>query len=36
MDFVEPLNIVTDFQYAETVVLNIEIAEFIPDKRELS
>ena len=31
MDFNEPLNIVTDSQYAERVVLHIETAEFIPD-----
>ncbi|KAL6093193.1 hypothetical protein STEG23_016117 [Scotinomys teguina] len=36
MDFTEPLNIVTDSQYAERVVLHIETAEFIPDNTELS
>ena len=36
MVFKEPLNIVTDSQYAETVVLHIEIAEFIPDNTELT
>ncbi|KAL6082528.1 hypothetical protein STEG23_004612 [Scotinomys teguina] len=35
MDFTEPLNIVTDSQYAERVVLHIETAEFIPDNTEL-
>ncbi|KAL6084245.1 hypothetical protein STEG23_037991, partial [Scotinomys teguina] len=32
----EPLNIVTDSQYAERVVLHIETAEFIPDESELT
>ncbi|KAL6058683.1 hypothetical protein STEG23_035832, partial [Scotinomys teguina] len=36
MDFTEPLNIVTDSQFAERVVLHIETAEFIPDNRELT
>ncbi|KAL6043499.1 hypothetical protein STEG23_013971, partial [Scotinomys teguina] len=36
MDFTEPLNIVTDSQYAERVVLHIETAEFIPDNTELT
>ncbi|KAL6031758.1 hypothetical protein STEG23_037209 [Scotinomys teguina] len=36
MDFSEPLNIVTDSQYAERVVLRIETAEFIPDESELT
>ncbi|KAL6061183.1 hypothetical protein STEG23_011259, partial [Scotinomys teguina] len=36
MDFTEPLNIVTDSQYAERVVLHIETAEFIPDSTELT
>ncbi|EGV93609.1 HERV-K_3q27.3 provirus ancestral Pol protein [Cricetulus griseus] len=36
MDFTEPLNIVTDSQYAERVVLHIEPAEFIPDDTELT
>ncbi|KAL6088337.1 hypothetical protein STEG23_010771, partial [Scotinomys teguina] len=36
MDFSEPLNIVTDSQYAERVVLHIETAEFIPDESELT
>ena len=33
--FKEPLNIVTDLQYAERVILHIETAEFIPDDTEL-
>ncbi|KAL6032267.1 hypothetical protein STEG23_036677, partial [Scotinomys teguina] len=36
MDFSEPLNIVTDSQYAERVVLHIETAKFIPDESELT
>ncbi|KAL6092317.1 hypothetical protein STEG23_003249, partial [Scotinomys teguina] len=36
MDFSEPLNIVTDSQYAERVVLHIDTAEFIPDESELT
>ncbi|KAL6093039.1 hypothetical protein STEG23_031351, partial [Scotinomys teguina] len=36
MDFLEPLNIVTDSQYVERVVLHIETAEFIPDESELT
>ncbi|KAL6059743.1 hypothetical protein STEG23_009665, partial [Scotinomys teguina] len=36
MDFSEPVNIVTDSQYAERVVLHIETAEFIPDESELT
>ncbi|KAL6070467.1 hypothetical protein STEG23_006054, partial [Scotinomys teguina] len=36
MDFTEPLNIVTDSQYTERVVLHIETAEFIPDNTELT
>ncbi|KAL6030268.1 hypothetical protein STEG23_031665, partial [Scotinomys teguina] len=36
MDFTEPLNIATDSQYAERVVLHIETAEFIPDNTELT
>ncbi|KAL6031193.1 hypothetical protein STEG23_024783, partial [Scotinomys teguina] len=36
MDFSKPLNIVTDSQYAERVVLHIETAEFIPDESELT
>ncbi|KAL6085603.1 hypothetical protein STEG23_025074 [Scotinomys teguina] len=36
MDFSEPLNIVTDSQYTERVVLHIETAEFIPDESELT
>ncbi|KAL6087838.1 hypothetical protein STEG23_011789 [Scotinomys teguina] len=36
MDFSESLNIVTDSQYAERVVLHIETAEFIPDESELT
>ena len=35
-DFQESLNIVTDFQYAETVVLHIETAKLIPDDSELT
>ncbi|KAL6090311.1 hypothetical protein STEG23_009234 [Scotinomys teguina] len=35
MDFTEPLNIVTDSQYAERVILHIETADFIPDNTEL-
>ena len=30
-DFKERLNIITDSQYAEKVILHIETAEFIPD-----
>ncbi|KAL6032385.1 hypothetical protein STEG23_008139, partial [Scotinomys teguina] len=33
---IEPLNIVTDSQYAERVVLHIDTAEFIPDESELT
>ncbi|KAL6044970.1 hypothetical protein STEG23_011887 [Scotinomys teguina] len=36
MDFTEPLNIITDSQYAERVVIHIETAEFIPDNIELT
>ena len=35
-DFKEPLNIVTDSQYAERVVLHIETVEFVPDDTELT
>ena len=35
-DLKEPLNIVTDSQYAERFVLHIETAEFIPDDTELT
>ena len=35
-DFKEPLNIVTDSQYAERVILHIATAEFIPDGTELN
>ena len=35
-NFKEPLNIVTDLQYAETVVLHIETTEFTPDDTELT
>ena len=35
-DFKEPLNIVTDSQHAERVVLNIETTEFIPDDTKLA
>ena len=34
--FKEPLNIVTNSQYAEITVLHIETAEFIPDDIELT
>ena len=34
--FKEPLNIVTDSQYAERVILHIKTAEFIPDETELT
>jgi hypothetical protein len=34
--FSESLNIITDSQYAERVVLHIETAEFIPDNLELT
>ncbi|ERE82961.1 sorting nexin-6-like protein [Cricetulus griseus] len=36
MDFTEHLNIVTDSQYAERVLLHIETAEFVPDNTELT
>ena len=35
-DFREPINIVTDSQHAERVILHIETAEFIPDDTELT
>ena len=35
-DFKAPLNIVTDSQYAERIVLHIETAEFILDDTELT
>lgn len=35
-DFPESLNIGTDFQYAERVVLHIETAKLIPDDSELT
>ena len=35
-DFKELLNIVTDSQYAERVVLHTERSEFIPDDTELT
>ena len=35
-DFKELLTIVTDSQYAERVVLHIEMTEFIPDDTELT
>ena len=35
-DFKEPLNTITDSQYAERVILHIETAEFIPDDTELT
>ena len=35
-DFKEPLNVVTDSQYAERVILHIETTEFIPDDTELT
>lgn len=31
IDHKEPLNKITDTQYAETVVLHIDITEFIPN-----
>ena len=34
-DFTEPLNIVTDSQYAERVVLHIETSEFVANNTEL-
>ena len=34
--FKESLNIVTDSQYAERVILHIETTEFIPDDTELT
>ena len=36
LDFPDPLNIVTDSQYAERVVLHFETAELIPDDSELT
>lgn len=36
IDFIEPLRIVTDSQYTESVVLHIKINEFIPDDLELT
>ena len=35
-DFKAPLNIVTDSQFAERIVLHIETAEFILDDTELT
>ena len=35
-DFKEPLNIFTNLQYVERVVLHIETAEFLPDDTELT
>ena len=35
-DFKEPLNIITDSQYVERVILHIETAEFISDDKELT
>ena len=35
-DFKEPLNIVTDPQYAERVILRIETTEFTQDYTELT
>ena len=35
-DFPESLNIVTDSQYAERIVLQIETTELIPDVSELT
>ena len=35
-DFQDPLNAVTEFQYAERVVMHIEITSFIPDDTELT
>ena len=34
--FKEPLNIVTDLQWEERIILQIETAEFIPDGTELT
>jgi hypothetical protein len=36
LDFPEFLNIITDFQYEERVVLRIETAEFIPGNSKLT
>lgn len=36
IDFIEPLRIVTDSRYTESVVLHIKINEFIPDDLELT
>ena len=35
-DFKEPLNIVTDLQYTERVVLHIETTKFIPADTQLT
>lgn len=35
-DFTDPLNVGTESQYAERVVLHIETAEFVPDDKELT
>ena len=35
-DFKEPLNIVTDSQYAVKVILHVETTEFIPDDTDLT
>ena len=36
MDFIKPLSIVTDLQYAERVVFDIEISEFVQDDTKLA
>jgi hypothetical protein len=36
LDFPEPLNIITDSQYAERVVLHVDTLGFIPDNSELT
>lgn len=36
LDFAVPLNIVSESQYAENVVLYVETAEFISDDSELT
>ena len=35
-DFIEPLNIVTDSQYVERVILHIDMVKFIPVNTELT
>lgn len=36
LEFPEPLNIITDSQFAERIALYIKTAEFIPDNSELT